>query len=554
MGSRVRTYCAQSHIISALGASVEENYKHITQYKTQISRFKDNTPINLIDKSALDTNDIESLTYAEQLSVIALSDVINRSKVALDQARTCLIISTTKGNIDSLNEDIEKTYLWAMSDVIAQYFHCHHQPIIVSNACISGLAAIITATRLIESGQYDNIYVLGIDVVSEFIVSGFNSFKSLSPTICKPYDKSRDGLTLGEGCGVLLLTNQQDKSDSKIIVSGGSISDDANHISGPSRTGDGLFFAIKAAMDQAGTKSSDLGFVNLHGTGTPYNDEMESKALHMAALDSVPCNSLKPYLGHTLGASGVIETILAMEQLQHNSIFGTLGYENNGVPFQLNVSAQHRKITMSHCLKTVSGFGGTNAAIVLSKETEIKSTLPPQVRKSIVESAHIQIEKRSDLLFADYIRDEYKHLGESNMKFFKMDNLAKLAYVSSCKLLKDIQLPYPENRIGIVMCNRSSSLDTDIKHQNMVNQHLPEGASPAIFVYTLANVAPAEIAIKHKFKGELSVFISENKDLDFISNYARQLLNSNVLDAVVYGWCDYLNEEYNSELILLKTE
>lgn len=548
-------YCGANRIISSLGADTKANYRAIEAYKTNINEKQYSTPLCRIDRGELDFEALDGYSFAEQISIMALSDVIVQTGVSLKSPRTLLIISTTKGNIECLNDDFKRSYLWTMAGNISGYFECLNTPQIVSNACISGTSAIIIGSRLIEDGTYDNVYVLGVDVISEFIVSGFNSFKSISPTVCRPYDASRDGLTLGEACGVLFLTNDRNLSDSKVIIAGGGISDDSNHISGPSRTGEGLFNAIDASMKQAGVVSEEIGFVNAHGTATSFNDEMESKALDMASLTAVPCNSLKPYLGHTLGASGVIETILAVEQLCHNHIFGVKGYSSNGVPFELNVTSDHRDMQTDHCLKTVSGFGGTNAAIVLSKEAVCKQRRLVTKVVNIVDVAHIEIVRQENTEFAAYIREEYRKLGESNMKFFKMDNLSKLGYVASCKLLKGIELNCPSNRMAIVMANRSSSMDTDINHQAITDRHLPEGASPSVFVYTLANIVAAEIAIKHKFKGELSFFVMKEKSLNgFIAEYSEKLIRRDICDVVMYGWCELSGDEYNAELKLIKGE
>ena len=553
MGGEIkRVYLGPNKIISSLGVSTAENYACIDSYSTKISKYNDSTQACLIDRDRLDTIDLSVYTFAEQISIIALTDVMDQSEIVLDNPRTVLILSTTKGNIECVHTDFERSYLWSISSKIAAYFACYNKPMIVSNACISGVAAIVIGSRLIEEGTYDHVYVLGVDVISEFIVSGFNSFKSISPTVCRPYDASRDGLTIGEGCGVVLLTADRAVSESKIVVSGGSLSDDANHISGPSRTGDGLFCAIDVAMKQANIIAQEVDYINMHGTGTSFNDEMESKALNEATLTNTPCNSLKPYIGHTFGASGVIETILTAEQMRNNHIFGVKGYANNGVPFELNVSAIHRNKELLHVLKTASGFGGTNAAIVLSKESVLKQQTKLASRTQIVEIAHVEINPQADKPFAEYIRSEYKTLGEPNLKFFKMDNLSKLGYIASCKLMAGITLPYTAHRVGIVLSNRSSSLNTDLKHQAMVDQHLPEGTSPAIFVYTLANIVAAEIAIKHKIKGEVSFFINEYKNMDFLSNYSHKLIENNICDAVIYGWCELLKEDYNTELKLIK--
>ena len=575
MGSKINTYCGANYIISSLGCSTLENYNAIESYTTNIYKYSGcGTPVCLIDRerlkkeltsSVLDYNKLncreglEKYSFLEQLVITSLEHVISESGVGLSNRDTLLILSTTKGNIEYIANDLENSFLWATANKMVSYFNCANTPLIYSNACISGVGATVIGKRLIEQGEYNNVYVVGVDVVSDFIVSGFNSFKSISPTICRPYDAQRDGLTLGEACGALLLTNNRELSDSKVVVCGGGISDDANHISGPSRTGDGLYFAIKRAMQEADIEVDDLSFVNTHGTATPYNDEMESKALQMAGLCGVPCNSLKPYLGHTLGASGVIEIILSLEQLKRSHLFGVKGYATSGVPFDLNVSAKHREISGEYLLKTASGFGGTNCAVVLGKEEECMRYIgsDSKNRQELVQLASCKID--SEVVsaeegyadFSSFIRVEYKKLGKTNMKFFKMDNLCKLGYVASSRLLEGVELNFEADKIGVVIANSYSSLDIDLRHNEIVSGNPAEGASPAIFVYTLANIVAAEIAIRNGFKGELSLFIQEKKSLDFVEKYSKGLIQNGICDAVIYGWCNLLEEEYSAELKLL---
>ncbi len=538
-------YVAEAALISSLGTSIEEHTNAIEKYATNIQPFH-STPVCLIDRNKIQKH--HNCTFLECLSIQALSEVIEKSNISLSDSRTLLILSTTKGNIEYIDADFSRTYLWSTATKIKNHFSAHHTPLIVSNACVSGVAAIIIGARMIERGEYDNVYVLGVDTASEFVVSGFNSFKSISPTICAPYNKDRDGLTIGEACGALLLTNT---SRSQIQVCGGGISSDANHISGPSRTGDGLSLAIDQALKDAGISAELIDCINAHGTGTPFNDEMESKAFRLSEIYTAPCNSLKPYIGHTLGASGVVETILLVEQMKKNIFYGVKGYTECGVPYELNVSSKHRPRELEFALKTASGFGGTNAAIVLAKN---KKKNKPIIETSTTsrQLANYNIKSSDTENFSEYIKAEYKDLGESNIKFFKMDSLAKLGYVASCRLIQNVDLSAIEkHRIGVVMANRSSSLHTDIKHQEIINQHLEEGASPAVFVYTLANIVAAEISIKHKFQGELSVFIQEEKDMQTLLDYSHKLINDNICDAVLYGWCEFLDDNYEADLRLI---
>jgi len=316
-----------------------------------------------------------SFTHLEMLHILSISDVLKSSGVNIKDPRTLIILSTTKGNIDLLEKDSypviepDRIYLWKLAEFLQHFFGNPNKPLVVSNACISGVLAILIGSRLIKAGMYDHIIATGGDIVSEFVVSGFQSFQSLSPAPCKPFDAARDGLSLGEGCGTMVLSRDHSLCaiPEKIIVAGGSCSNDAHHISGPSRTGEGLYLAICRALKEAALDPPDIDYISAHGTATDYNDEMEAKALSRAALEPVPVNSFKGYFGHTLGAAGIIESALAIESMRNNELFRSAGFENPGTSKNINVLTDHIAKEVNHCLKTASGFGGCNAAIVFKK-------------------------------------------------------------------------------------------------------------------------------------------------------------------------------------------
>ena len=303
-------------------------------------------------------------------------------------------------------------------------------------------------------------------------------------------------------------------------------------------------------MNEAGVKSEDIGFVNTHGTATRYNDEMESKAIAWADLCDKPLNSLKGYIGHTLGASGVVETIICVEELKLGYIFGTKGFNESDTPHQLTISPNIQSFEKRCCVKTASGFGGCNAAIVLDIEQRQIATTKKHIDSKIVAEYKLP---QSDLPFAEFIRNEFKAMGESNMKFYKMSDMSKALYIAVENLLNiegfnDID---PKRR-AIILANKSASLDADVVHQEILNKHLPEGASPAAFVYTLANVSAGEMCIRHKIQGDNTFFI-ENQDSGFTAKYARNLIENNKADAVLYGWCEYLKGRWNVNVKLLKS-
>lgn len=315
----------------------------------------------------------DKYTRFEKLLIASIGDALEKSPVNAAGKKTVLIISTTKGNIGLLENGPltaglqQRISLNTSARLVADHFNFTNPPVIVSNACISGIVALLTGMRLIRSGQYDHAVVAGADVISEFVLSGFQSFQAISAAPCKPFDAARDGISLGEGAGTIILSSEI-KNSSGIVVKGGTVSNDANHISGPSRTGEELNLAISKTFKSSGLSAKDVDFISAHGTATVYNDEMEAKAINLANLQSVPVNSLKGYYGHTLGAAGLIESIISVQSLKENTIIPTMGFHNMGVSQPVNVCSSLYKGVLKNCLKTASGFGGCNAAIMFSKQ------------------------------------------------------------------------------------------------------------------------------------------------------------------------------------------
>lgn len=347
-------------------------------------------------------------TRFEQMAILSASSALTDAGVDPGSPRVLFILSSTKGNVALLERSLSGVFpagrvaLGASAAVIARFFGNPNPPLVVSNACISGVCALIAARRALQSGRCDVAVVIGADEQSEFIVSGFQSFKALSPEACRPFDSDRAGLNLGEAAATIILGRKEaaeaDSGDWEIVS--GAIRNDANHISGPSRVGEGSFRALRAVLQRvddvgpgaAGSAydasalsvmtaggdeplsdasveavAATLAFVNAHGTATPYNDEMESIAIGRAGLASVPVNGLKGYYGHTMGAAGVLETCLSMSAVDHHVIIGTRGYERCGVSRPLLLEAVHRSVGRRSFIKLLSGFGGCNAALLCRK-------------------------------------------------------------------------------------------------------------------------------------------------------------------------------------------
>lgn len=385
---KLESYIIADNIISPLGFTSSENFEQLKQKKTGVQRLEtselssDPVCAAVVDTQKLNSefqklNTKTEFTRLEKMVLLSINDCLKQnSNIDITSKKTLLILSTTKGNIDLLDPklaskfDKKRVYLWETANVIAQHFNNPNKPIIVSNACISGVLAIILGKRLLETNQYDTIIVSGVDILTHFVVSGFQSFKAISNEVAKPYDAKRDGISLGEGCGTIVLTNKTSSIShhtSNIIVKGGASSNDANHISGPSRTGDGLFLAIDKTLKESNVKASEVSYISGHGTATLYNDDMESLAVTDAQLANVPMNSLKSYFGHTLGAAGLIESIIGIHSIRENTLIGTYNFSELGVPKPINIIKNTTSAELNNCLKTSAGFGGCNAAVFFQK-------------------------------------------------------------------------------------------------------------------------------------------------------------------------------------------
>jgi 3-oxoacyl-[acyl-carrier-protein] synthase-1 len=375
-------YVVADNILSPLGRTTEENFSNVAKGLSGI-QLHDNEALSakpfyaaMLEPGQLEKywseDNLDTYTKFEQLLILSVQNALDRTDIDITDGRTAFIVSTTKGNIELMeqqqNAPLSEMELFNTAKKVAAYFNYNEDPIVISNACISGLLAILTARRLILSGRYDHAVVTGADVVTQFVLSGFQSFQAVSNEPCRPFDAARKGVTLGEGAATVVITCKEEHIPANAIrVGAGAVSNDANHISGPSRTGIELNNAIQQAIKGSGLTQADIGFVSAHGTATLYNDEMESKALQLAGLLAVPVNSFKGYYGHTLGAAGLIEAIIGMHALQQNLVIPTLGFETLGVSEPVMVNSELEQKEMQHFLKTVSGFGGCNAAMIFSK-------------------------------------------------------------------------------------------------------------------------------------------------------------------------------------------
>jgi 3-oxoacyl-[acyl-carrier-protein] synthase-1 len=356
-------YIGAENIISPLGKTIQDNFLKLVSHQSGVQEI---ASVGRNEETCYLGKIVDQPLSFATLMVEGIQGAIGGiDATILTSPKTILLISSTKGDIainirDQFNE---------ASAYVRRKFGLVHQPIVVSNACISGVLAMNMAERFIASQYYDHAIVVGCDLISNFVINGFQSLFAMSGQRCKPFDAARTGINLGEGCGVVVVSkNASIFEQTPLRLLKGHSANDANHISGPSRTGEGLFRTVRKTMEINGIMPDEIDFISAHGTATIFNDEMEAIAFDRLNISHRPINSLKGYFGHTLGAAGVIETAVSMQMMRNNLLLKSMGYASMGTSKPLHIIEENKFANLKLILKTASGFGGGNASLAICKE------------------------------------------------------------------------------------------------------------------------------------------------------------------------------------------
>ena len=357
-----KVVCIGESILSPLGATPAENFAAVCRGESALQRYEGMFGVrepfvaSLMDRGRWI---VPGGTFFDSLVIEAARRAVEAAGIDASSPRTAFVLSTIKGNIEYI--DSQDVTLSTSARRLADAFGNPNPAVVVSNACISGLAALLQGRRMLLGGGYDHVVVVGAEVQSRFIVTGFQSLKALSEAPCKPFDAARDGLNLGEAAAAVVLGFGEEGWE----LVDGAVRNDANHISGPSRTGEGSYKALRYVLKH--TSPEELAFVNVHGTSTLYNDEMEAIAIDRAGLLDVPVNALKGTFGHTMGAAGILESILSMHAVDAGLVLPTRGFSELGVSRPVRVSAVAGRTGKQAFVKLLSGFGGVNGALLFRK-------------------------------------------------------------------------------------------------------------------------------------------------------------------------------------------
>lgn len=569
-----------TNIVSPLGMSSQENWCAVMQGRSALRRLENYKGIPLPFVASVFTPEqveklaVEGFTRFESLAIRSITEALTHTDLDVHGERTIFILSTTKADVEELgfaaerDGDYHRPALSAQR--IAEHVGIGGGAIVCCNACISGVSAQILADRLISCGHYDNAVVCGADLVSSFTASGFLSFKSLSNEACRPFDADRQGLNLGEAAATIVFTRADSLRDGDWLFERGEMDNDAFHLSTPAPSGEGARKVLEAVMK--GRDDSELAFVSVHGTATMFNDQMESVAIEKAGLSSVPLTALKGWFGHTLGASGVLEVILGMMAVSESVVLPLRGFREIGVSGKVNLSPELRVTDKNSFLKMISGFGGCNAAALyrrvregmeretapgLEKAAHSKGETAPELK----DTAHLMGEAAPGLKElhrvhilpdgvtldgrplpvqsqgAGLLSEIYRKYVGDYPKYHKMDALSRLAFLATELLLSRGDVPQDSGRATILF-NRTSSVVADSCHLGSIAKPGEFYPSPSVFLGTLPNIATGEIAIRHGYTGETSLYITDFRDEALMKKVVSSSFSLGGFRSLICGFVD----------------
>lgn len=383
--------------VSAIGKNVQENLTALKAERSGISplqliesRHKDNLPVGEIKLTNQELNTIagihnsKSFSRSSLLGIVAAKEALQYADLHPDE--TCAFISSTtvagmreteqvfsKAGIEPpVLIPLDSHFAGRCTNEIASTLGNFSELTTISTACSSSANAIMLGARLIKSGRVKRALVGGTDALSRFTINGFNSLMILDSGWCKPFDKNRKGLNLGEGAAYLVLESEESLLERKAIpmglVSGYANANDAHHQTASSPEGDGAFLTISGALQMAGLSVGTIDYINAHGTGTGNNDVSEYSAIARVFGAQIPdYSSTKMYTGHTLAAAGAIEAVFSLLSIKESCVWANLNWTDAMDEVSVLPTISLKNKTVKQVLSNSFGFGGNCTSIVLSQ-------------------------------------------------------------------------------------------------------------------------------------------------------------------------------------------
>ena len=485
------------------------------------------------------------------MGAIAIRQALEHAKLNLKGKRVAVINGTTVGGMDiteryfkQMKEDdallplLEKHDCGSSTREMADLAGLQEAEVCtVSTACSSAVNAIILGSEMLKTGEADVVIAGGTEALSLFHLNGFNSLMILDKEQCRPFDKNRAGLNLGEGAAFVVLSPHPSPlgEDGKgLFIRGYGNRCDAFHQTASSENGEGAFLAMSEALQMSGLKPEDIHYINAHGTGTPNNDASESAAIRRVFGEKIPpISSTKGFTGHTTSASGSIEAVICILSLLNDFVPKNYGWKEQDesciIPTtcKSQLTTDNERQTMENILCNSFGFGGNDSAVVISK-----SPAPIQ--------SHSKDEGFNPLTLGETVIDDVEQLQElrefvSAGEARRMSKLMKAATITSLKALQAAGIEKPD---AIITATAFGMLETSEKFLVDMLENGEETLSPTLFMQSTHNTLSSAIAIRTKCHGYNMTYSQGKDSLEWALRDARRLTETGKAKTVLVGYHD----------------
>ena len=399
-------YLSKPAVICALASDAEQLWQKVT-HPSQDALKEVRTPSgNTLYAARVDSSNFSHssaridmhISRMQSASLLQIEKEIEEAKQIFGADRVAVCVGSCD-NASECSVSAWKTYLSTgafpnnytlemqsadyVASLVAEQFELTGPALAFSTACSSSACALIKASQLMRSGLCDAVVAGGVDIASDTTLSGFGSLDALAQKKTNPFSKNREGITLGDASVFFVLSNKPLLQSLPVVLSGYGESADAFHMTSPDPSGLGAESAMKKALEHAHLNASDISYINLHGTGTVFNDAMEAKAVErIFGSNTVACSSTKSLTGHTLGAAAALEAAVCYETLVHNrnakeAVFPAQVWDkeyDSTLPQLALVDSEHLQKTnkrVRHVMSNSFAFGGSNASLIFSLEESV---------------------------------------------------------------------------------------------------------------------------------------------------------------------------------------
>ena len=485
------------------------------------------------------------------MGAIAIRQALEHAKIDTQGKRVTVISGTTVGGMDiterffkQIKDDdallplLEKHDCGSSTREMADLAGLKEaQVCTVSTACSSAVNAIILGSEMLKNNEADIVIAGGTEALSLFHLNGFNSLMILDKEQCRPFDKNRAGLNLGEGAAFVVLQSQPHSispQGKRIVIRGYGNRCDAFHQTASSENGEGAFLAMSEALQMADLQPCDIQYINAHGTGTPNNDASESAAIRRVFGEKIPpVSSTKGFTGHTTSASGAIETVICILALLNDFVPSNYGWKEQDEaciePYANSkfINSKFKTPSLTNILCNSFGFGGNDSALVLSNKTSDPYQTSPMggFETCVLAEAVINdVEQLGELR-------EFVSAGEAR----RMSKLMKAATISSLKALREAGIETPD---AIITATAFGMLETSEKFLVDMLENGEETLSPTLFMQSTHNTLSSAIAIRTKCHGYNMTYSQGKDSLEWALRDARRLIGTGKAKTVLVGCHD----------------